>query len=72
MEGNSDRRLTSGVSTPRRFVYRSATQDDAVPHPLRRATDQRATDQHRAVAPLLGQPCVHAALLRFRVCLKLD
>lgn len=59
---------TTSTAQPRRFVYRSAMQEDALSHPLRRATD---------VAPPVAAPCftaqpAAAVLLEFRAYLELN
>ncbi len=69
MDSRTDRELTS-PATPRRFIYRSAMQQDALPHPLRRATDLRP--RRPLAAPLLAAPAAQAPLLQFRVWLSLD
>ena len=46
---------------PRRFVYRNASADTALPHPLRRATDDGSIQQIRE------QPEIHPTLIEFRV-----
>ena len=47
---------------PRRFIYRAVGQDAALPHPQRRLSDVAL-----AYCPKSGASCAPAALLQFRL-----
>jgi hypothetical protein len=70
MEHTQLQRHASFNSQPRPFIYRSAHQDHALPHPLRRAgeiTAAPATPQ-----PQFARPAAQAVLLQFRIAVKTD
>jgi len=64
MERIQLQRRTSSTSQPRPFVYRSANQACALPHPLRRATDPPT--ESPAPTAAFAQPR-QAVLLQFRI-----
>jgi hypothetical protein len=63
--------LSRTASGPRRFTYRSAEPDAALPHglahPLRRSSDHRP-----AFRPVQSQSCPQLSVLSFRVYLKVN